>query len=156
MNNKFDELTKSLAQSVTRGAAPTKLGLGLMVLALAGLLAWPAAGANPASTIYVIDPAGDAIFPQDLYSSAIAPSYLDAIESSVSLTRGVFHFEIKMSVEVRANADPGVTPSVNHLGGTFGILTDPKTAGHYKFFGQQDNHAFNFLVGLSIPCRILG
>jgi len=39
MNNKFDELTKSLAQSVTRRAALKKFGVGLagMVLACIGL-----------------------------------------------------------------------------------------------------------------------
>ena len=31
MNNQFDELTKSLAQSVTRYAALKKLGVGLML-----------------------------------------------------------------------------------------------------------------------------
>ena len=35
MNNKFDEITKSLAQSVTRRAALKKFGLGLAVMALA-------------------------------------------------------------------------------------------------------------------------
>ena len=35
MNNKFDELTKSVAQSVTRRTALKKLGLGLAGLALA-------------------------------------------------------------------------------------------------------------------------
>ena len=35
MNNKFDELTKSLAQSVTRRAALKKFGLGLAGMALA-------------------------------------------------------------------------------------------------------------------------
>ena len=35
MNNKFDELTKSLAQSVTRRAALKKFGVGLAGLALA-------------------------------------------------------------------------------------------------------------------------
>jgi hypothetical protein len=37
MNNKFDELTKSLAQSVTRRAALKKFGLGLGGLALAAV-----------------------------------------------------------------------------------------------------------------------
>ena len=39
MNNKFDELTKGLAQSVTRRAALKKFGLGLagVVLAMLGL-----------------------------------------------------------------------------------------------------------------------
>ena len=35
MNNKFDELTKSLAQSVTRRAALKQFGVGLAGLALA-------------------------------------------------------------------------------------------------------------------------
>ncbi len=35
MNNKFDELTKSLAQSVTRRAALKQFGLGLAGMALA-------------------------------------------------------------------------------------------------------------------------
>src|SRR5438477_832318 len=41
MNTKFDELTKSMAQSVTRRAALKKFGLGLAGMALAGLLALP-------------------------------------------------------------------------------------------------------------------
>ena len=35
MNNKFDELTKSLAESVTRRAALKKFGVGLAGMALA-------------------------------------------------------------------------------------------------------------------------
>jgi len=35
MNNKFDELTKSLAQSVTRRAALKRFGVGLAGMALA-------------------------------------------------------------------------------------------------------------------------
>src|SRR5438477_11796324 len=38
MNNKFDELTKSLAESVTRRATFKKFGVGLASLALVGLL----------------------------------------------------------------------------------------------------------------------
>ena len=37
MNNKFDEMTKGLAQSVTRRAALKKVGLGLAGIALAAL-----------------------------------------------------------------------------------------------------------------------
>ena len=37
MNNKFDELTKSLAQSVTRRAALNKFGFALAGMALAAL-----------------------------------------------------------------------------------------------------------------------
>ena len=35
MNTKFDQLTKSLAQSVTRRRAPKKFGVGLASMALA-------------------------------------------------------------------------------------------------------------------------
>src|SRR5436189_2498280 len=41
MNNKFDELAKSMAQSVTRRAALKKLGVELAGMALTGLLALP-------------------------------------------------------------------------------------------------------------------
>src|SRR5437773_333031 len=48
MNNKFDEFTKSLAQSVTRRQALKKFGVGLAGMALAWSLALPASG-NAAS-----------------------------------------------------------------------------------------------------------
>ena len=41
MNNKLDELTKAMAQSVTRRAALKKFGVGLAGMALAGLMALP-------------------------------------------------------------------------------------------------------------------
>src|SRR5258707_14337953 len=50
MNNKFDELTKTMAQSVTRRAALKKFGVGLAGIALASLACFgPAnkAKANP-------------------------------------------------------------------------------------------------------------
>ena len=46
MNSKFDELTKSLAQSVTRRAALKRFGVGLAGIALVGLLALPATAAD--------------------------------------------------------------------------------------------------------------
>jgi len=45
MNHRFDELTKSMAQSVTRRAAVKKFDLGLAGMALLGLLALPAGNA---------------------------------------------------------------------------------------------------------------
>jgi hypothetical protein len=51
MNNKFDELTKAMAQSVTRRAALKKFGVGLAGMALACFgLANKGAG-SPAGTI---------------------------------------------------------------------------------------------------------
>src|SRR5437899_2803762 len=41
MNDKLDELTKSMAQSVTRRAALKKFGVGLAGMALTGVLAMP-------------------------------------------------------------------------------------------------------------------
>jgi hypothetical protein len=53
-----------------------------------------------------------------------------------------------MNTDIPANADPGYTPSVNHLGPTIGILTDPATADWpIKFFGNNQNFSFNFYVG---------
>ena len=46
MNDKFDELTKSLAQSVTRRGALKKFGVGLAAMALA-TLGLATAQANP-------------------------------------------------------------------------------------------------------------
>ena len=51
MNNKFDELTKSMAQSVTRRGALKKFGLGLAGMALACFgLANKAEATNPAGS----------------------------------------------------------------------------------------------------------
>lgn len=148
MSNKFDELTKCIAQSVTRRAALKKFGLGLAGMTLAALLVMPSAAADPkAGTSTIFDAAGDAAFPFDLYDGP-APAYLDVVAASVSYSRGIFHFEIKLNAEIPDNADPGFTPSVNHLGSTFGILTDLKSAGTpFKFLGQTDTYHFNFLLG---------
>src|SRR6266496_21477 len=95
MNSKFDELTKSLAQSVTRRAALKKFGGGLAGAALAGLLALPSAAADlKAGTSTVLDPPGDAVSTFDLYNVPVPP-YLDVVQASVSYSRGTFHFEIK-------------------------------------------------------------
>ena len=146
MNNQFDELTKSLAQSVTRHAALKKFGAALaaVVLTLSSALPVAAAGAN-SLTASVNDAAGDAVFPFDLYNGPVPP-WIDIVHGSVTLTRGVFHFEIQVNADIPANGDPGFTPDANHIGSLFGILTDLKTAQHFNLFGSQDNYHFNFLV----------
>src|SRR3954469_7493093 len=89
MNNKFDELTKRRAQSVTRRQVMRRLPIGLAVLALAWLLALPSAVADPnVQTSTVLDPAGDAVFPHDLFGAPVPP-YLDMIKATVSYSRGV-------------------------------------------------------------------
>ena len=146
MNNQFDELTKSLAQSVTRHAALKKFGAALaaVVLTLSSALPVAAAGAN-SLTASVNDAAGDAVFPFDLYNGPVPP-WIDIVHGSVTLTRGVFHFEVQVNADIPANGDPGFTPDANHIGTIFGILTDLKTAQHFNLFGSQDNYHFNFLV----------
>jgi len=144
MNNKFDELTKSLAQSVTRRAALKKFGIGLTGVALA---CFTMTSVSRAQTSTVLDPAGDAVFPYDLYGASVPP-YLDIVRASVSYSRGVFHFEIQMNARIPDSPSPDFTPGLNHMGPTFGILTDRKSAGSaFKFFGQTDSYRFNFLVG---------
>ena len=150
MNNQFDELTKSLAHLVTLRVARKRFCAGLAAMVLALATALPIAAANPNSmTSSVTDAAGDAAFPFDLYDGPVPP-WIDVVKASVTLTRGVFHFEIQVSTDIPANGDPGFNPPVNHLGCTFGIQTDRKTAGQFNFFGQQGqkgNYYFNFLVG---------
>ena len=148
MNNKFDELTKSLAQSVTHRGALKKVGIGLAVMSLALLLALPSAVADPnVQTSTVLDPAGDAVFPTDLYGAPVPP-YLDLVRVSVSYSRGVFHFEAQMNAPIPANPTPNFTTPANHLGPMFGILSDRKTSiSGFNFFGQNDSYRFNFLVG---------
>ena len=143
----FDELTTSLAQSVTRRAAPKRLGGRLAAIALATLLPLHVEAAGPSTmTSSVIDAPGDAVFPYRLYDGPVPP-WIDIVQASVTLNQGIFHFEIKVNANIPANGDPGFTPAVNHLGSTFGIQTDRKTAGHFNFFGQQGSYYFNFLVG---------
>jgi hypothetical protein len=148
MNNKFDELAKNLAQSVTRRAALKKFSLGLAGVAMVVWLVLPCAAADPKTgTSTVFDAAEDAVFPFDLYRAPVPP-YLDIVRASVSSLRGVLHFEIQMNGEIPANADPGFSPSVNHLGPTFGLLTDPTTAeSPIHFFGHHDHYAFNYYLG---------
>ena len=148
MKNQFDKLTSKAAQQAIHHAFVAKLGVGLPGLALAGLLTLSATAANPtAGNSTVLDPAGDALFPFDLYNAPVPP-YLDIARASVSFARGILHFEMQMNAEIPANADPGFTPAVNHLGSTFGLLTDPATAQYpIHFFGQNDNYRFNYYLG---------
>jgi len=93
MNNKFDQLTKSMAQSVTRRAALKKFGIGIgaMVLACFGLLnTAPAAG----QTFTTFDYPG-AVFTDGVDINRygdIVGHYIDAagIEHGYLLHRGSF------------------------------------------------------------------
>ena len=64
MNNKFDELTKGLAQSVTRRGALKKFGVGLAGMALAcfGLANKARAGAATAYCVVIDSPSGGGSF----------------------------------------------------------------------------------------------
>ena len=93
MNNKFDELTKTMAQSVTRRAAPKKFGLGFAAIALAcfGLVGC-ATAADP--TFITFDYPG-AIFTDGVginRSGDIVGHYIDAagIDHGYLLHKGNF------------------------------------------------------------------
>ena len=121
-------------------------GAAALIVAISGFSRVSAAE-NTQGVSTVLDPLGDALFPYNLYNAPVPP-YLDMVRVSVTSSREVFRFEVQMSVDVPANADPGFTPAVNHLGVTVGVLTDRKTAGSpFKFFGQTDTYPFNFFVG---------
>jgi hypothetical protein len=150
MNNQFEKLNNSMAESVTREATAKKfrvvVKLAGAVLGVLLTLASSAANQTP-GTSTIFDAAGDAMFPFDLYNAPV-PTYLDIVRVSVSSRHGVFHFEIQMNTEIPADPSPGFTPNVNHLGVTMGIVTDRRTAGEpFKFFGQTDTYRFNFLIG---------
>src|SRR5262245_36969678 len=107
MTKQFDELTGSLAQSVTRrsdhGNSASAFGrriAGLLVLS-AGLVSTlgHAAGPDTGLASVVWDPAGDAVFPYDLYDGPVPP-YLDVIKVSITLNHGVFHFEIEVNGDI--------------------------------------------------------
>jgi hypothetical protein len=77
MNNKFDELAKGLAQSVTRRQALKRLGVGLAGMALA---CFGLANAVLAQTSIVCDPAGDAIFGSGKGGPDVPP-WLDIVQA---------------------------------------------------------------------------
>jgi len=80
MNNQFDELTKGLAQSVTRRAALKKFGVGLAGMALAcfGLV-----NAVEAQTSVVCDPAGDATYGNGKGGPQV-PDWLDLVQATIT------------------------------------------------------------------------
>jgi hypothetical protein len=79
MNNKFDELTKGLAQSVTRCGALKKFGISLAGMALA---CFGLAEMALAQSSVVCDPAGDAFFSNGKGSAV--PPWLDIIQGNVT------------------------------------------------------------------------
>ena len=148
MNNPFDELTKGLAQSVTHRAALKQCGVGLAGMALALMLGLPSEATDPkVQTSTVLDPAGDAEFPTDLFGGPVPP-YLDMVKASVIYSRDIFQFEVQVNAPIPNDPSPDFTTIVNHLGPVFGILTNRKTSvPGFSFFGQNDSYRFNFLVG---------
>jgi len=78
MNNKFDELTKQLAQSVTRRAALKKFGVGLAGMALAcfGLANRAVAGASQCKCTTNADcPSGGVCYQGTCYPNWCDPTF---------------------------------------------------------------------------------
>ncbi len=98
MNHKFGELTKSLAQSLTRRAALRKFGVGLAGIALAcfGL----ATGAK-AQTSVVCDPAGDAVFGNGKGGPQV-PAWLDVVQAAVTDAGNAIAFTLSVNAPVPA------------------------------------------------------
>src|SRR3954465_8852449 len=80
MNNQFDELTKSLAHSVTRRAALKKFRLCLAGMALA---CYGLAQAVQAQMSIVCDPAGDIVLTFGK-SSQTVPAWLDITQAEIT------------------------------------------------------------------------
>ena len=80
MNNKFDELTKSLAQSVTRRGALKKFGVGLAGLTLVCL---GLATGVEAQTSVTCDPARDAVFGNGKGGPQV-PDWLDMVTGTIT------------------------------------------------------------------------
>lgn len=140
MNKQFDEPMEQAAQP----RAPRKKFA--VAVALAGLLSLPVAADPPAQTSTIFDAAGDAVFPNDLFGAPVPP-YLDMIKTSISYSRGIFHFEVQMNARIPDNPSPNFATAVNHMGPQFGIQTDRNKAGSFNFLGQTDTYRFNFIVG---------
>ena len=81
MNNKFDELTKQMAQAVTRRGALKKFGLGLAGMALACLAMSKAALAQ---TSLVCDAAGDAAIGNGSANGSPVPAWFDINQALVT------------------------------------------------------------------------
>src|SRR5437762_538499 len=98
MNNQFDELTKSLAQSVTRRAALKKFGVGLAGVALA-CFALPSV--SLAQTSVVCDPAGDATYAGAKGGPKI-PAWLDIVQGEITDAGSDIHFTLKDNAAIPA------------------------------------------------------
>ena len=109
MNNKFDELTKSLAQSVTRRAALKRFGVGLAGMALA---CFAMTSVALAQTSVVCDPAGDAHYGSNGKGGPNLPGWFDITQSSINDSGDNIIFTLSLSiplpmVPVWENADDG-------------------------------------------------
>jgi len=130
MNNQFDELTKSMAQSVTRRAALKKFGVGLAGMALAcfGLINQMIAGTP---TFTTVDFPGAVITLAAGINSAgdIVGRYIDAA--------GVHHGFLLSG---------GIFTSLNITGAELtrpvGINDQGDIVGHYNLSGEGKDHGF--------------
>jgi hypothetical protein len=108
MNNKFDELTKNLAQAATRRAALKKFGVGLAGMALTcfGLLH----GAQ-AQTSMVCEPAGDAHYGNGNGGPKV-PAWFDITQATIADSGDNIVFTLTLSAPIPTvpaweNADDG-------------------------------------------------
>ena len=98
MDNRFEELAKDVAQSVTRRAALKKFGL-----ALAGLIltCFALPNVSLAQTSVVCDPTGDATYAGAKGGPKI-PAWLDIVQSEVTDAGSDVHFTLTLNAAVPA------------------------------------------------------
>jgi len=129
MNNQFDELTNSMAQSVTRGGALKNFGLGLAGMALAWGMISPASAGTPTFTKIDFPGAGFTLAADINSAGVIVGRYIDAagLNHGFFLSGGNFvTFDI-----------PGA-----ELSRPVGINDHGDIVGHYNLLGQHNDHGF--------------
>jgi hypothetical protein len=99
MNNQSNELTKGLAQAITRRTPLKKLGLAVANSALA---CCALAGVSFAQTSVVCDPAGDTTYAGAKGGPKI-PAWLDIVQTEVTDTGNDIHFTLTLNAAIPAS-----------------------------------------------------
>jgi hypothetical protein len=142
-----------------RSSAPTVGGIGrrgpwlaVIGVLVVGLMIFPSALAkasyHPASeTSLAYNHNETALFPTDQYGDAKVPQYLNMVWASVQEKQGSLYFRVHVNATIPDHPSPSFSP--NHLGVTFGILTNLSASGSpWQFIGHKEQYHLNYLVGM--------
>jgi hypothetical protein len=123
------------------------LGLAISVLALTAPSALAGRPIDRSSDVsFAHNANGTAAFPTDRYGNATVPQFLNIIWASVQERDGTLYFRVHVNATIPTQ--PSLAFGANHLGVTFGILTNRSTAGTFQFIGHNETYQANFLVGM--------